>query len=269
MLKRHCTTAPLRTLSALAVLLAAGAVNAAPIFWTDWTGADTNPGAGFSAQGTITTPTSTVNVTYTNPAGIAFYQPSGGTDYWTPRNPVSDSPYTSTQVDNAPTGTDIIALQFAGNQTLTFSQMIANPVFAFVSLNGNGYAFLNQDFEILSYGAGTGAAAPGNNNCGFWGCGTSFKQVVDLGGGNIEYRLLGTGEPHGTIRFTGAFDTLTWRSLSSENWNGFTVGVQGTADEVFENPPPTGVPEPGTWLLMAAGCAALLASGRRLRQAAC
>ena len=247
---------------------------AAPIFWTDWLGSDTDPGPGFTGLGTITTSTSTVNVTYTNAKGIGFYQTgaAGETDYWTPRTPVSNSPYTSALVDNPPTGTDIIALRFSGNQTLSFSQTIANPVFSYVSLNGNGYAFLNQDFEILSFGAGLGAAPPGDNSCGFWGCGTSSKSIVDVGGGNIEYRLLGTGEPHGTLRFTGAFDTLTWRSLSDEFWNGFTVGVQGTAAEVFPipgpgpGPGPGVVPEPATWLLLATGCAGLLALGRRRRQ---
>jgi len=252
---------PFRAISALGLLVAATAANAVPIRWTDWTGGDTDPGPGFSAQGTITTSTTTVDVTYTNAAGVGFYQSSGGTDYWTPRTPVANSPYTSSQVDNAPPGTDIIALRFAGNQTLNFSQTVVNPVFAFVSLNGNGYAFLNQDFDILSFGAGLGAAAPGDNSCGFWGCGSVSKQVVDLGGGNTEYRLIGTGEPHGTIRFTGAFDTLSWRSLTNEFWNGFTVGVQGIVGE--ENPPPpSDVPVPATWLLLVAGSAALAASRR-------
>jgi hypothetical protein len=255
--------------------------SAAPIFWTDWTGTDTDPGTGFRAQGTLATSTASVNVTYTNPLGVGFYQSSGGIDYWVPRTPASNSPYTSAAVDNPPPGTDIIALQFAGNQTLSFSQTIANPVFSYVSLNGNGYAFLNQDFDILSFGAGLGAAAPGDNSCGYWGCGTSSKRIVDLGGGNTEYQLLGTGEPHGTIRFTGAFDTLTWRSLSNEFWNGFTVGVQGTASEVFPpgttpeptpgpapqpTPQPTAVPEPPSWLLFGAGLMSALAISWRRRQ---
>ncbi|TFW32039.1 PEP-CTERM sorting domain-containing protein [Massilia horti] len=257
-MQRLCATL-FRAIPALTLVLAAGAASADPIYWTDWIGADTDPGPGFIGHGNITTPTATVNVTYTNAAGIGFYQSSGGIDYWTPRTPGTNSPYTSAQVDNPPTGTDIIALRYAGDQTLTFSQSIVNPVFAFVSLNGNGYAFLNQDFEILSFGAGLGAAAPGNHSCGYWGCGTVSKQVVDLGGGNIEYRLIGTGEPHGAIRFTGTFDSLTWRSMTSEYWNGFTVGVQNTANEAN---PPTGVPLPATWLLMVAGGAGLLASRR-------
>ncbi len=236
---------------AIVALLVAGFAPASSegsiYYWTDWQTSNTS--AGFVGQGTITTPTSTINVTYSNPAGVGFYQTGAGsdTDFWAQggfgslgRNPAT-SPYTSAVVDNIPTGTDIVALQFAGTQTLTFSETIANPVFSYVSLNGNGYAF-DQDFEILSVGAVDG------NDSGYWGSGASFKNVVDLGGGNFEYQLLGNGEPHGTIRFLGAFDTVTWRSLTDEFWNGFTVGVQGTADEVF---PPGAVPEPSTWAVWA------------------
>lgn len=200
------------------------------IYWTDWlTGG--NDAAGFTSQGTISTDTGLVSVTYNNPQGIAFFQPSGGIDYWQNsgggRNPAT-SPYTSEFVTNIPTGTDIVALNRAGNQSLTFSQPIANPVFSFVSLNGNGYAF-DRDFEILSF-----ASATDGNDAGYWGGGLSYKEVVDLGGGNFEYRLLGTGEPHGTLRFLGTFDAVSWRSLSDEFWNGFTVGIDATAESIRE-----------------------------------
>ena len=245
-----------RTATAVCLVLASVGANAVPYFWTDWTGADLDPGAGFQAQGTITTGSGPVGVTYTNPNGISFYQPSGGTDYYT--NSSGASPYTSAVVDNRPTGTDIVALSQRGSQTLQFSQAIANPVFAFVSLNGNGYSF-NHDFEILSQTGLNGAG------CGFWGCGNVIKDTVDLGGGNFEYRLNSTGgEPHGTIRFLDTFDTLSWTSLSNENWNGFTVGVQGIAVDVcMINPtqpgcaPFNGVPEPGSLALLGLGIAGL------------
>lgn len=226
--------------------------SAALVYWTDWTGGDLLTGTPFEAQGTITTPTSTVTVTYTNPQGIGFYQPSGGAYYWSNGSdgPAGTSPYTSALVDNRPSSTDIIALQSAGSQTLKFSQAIANPVFSYVSLNGNGYGF-DQDFDILSFGS----PSDGGNACGFWGCGTSYKNIVTVN--NVtEYQLLGTGEPHGTIRFKGSFDTVTWRSLSNEFWNGFTVGVQGTTVEVF------GVPEPGSFALFGMGLLGLAALSR-------
>lgn len=247
----------------VASLLMAGAASAGTIYWTDWQGADTDLGVGFTGQGVITTTTSTVNVTYSNPRGIGFYQSNGGTDWWVNRPSFtrndSISPYTSSVVDNSPTGTDIIALQFAGPQTLSFSTAIANPVFAFVSLNGNGYSFLNQDFNILSVGGEAG------NACGYWGCGGVTRVVTTLPSGDVLYSLnasnVGGREPHGVIQFTGAFSTLTWSSTSDEYWNGFTVGVQGTAAEVF---PPTGaVPEPDVLSLFAVALVALAIASRR------
>ena len=228
--------------ASLLFLFGVAPLSAQTIYWTDWlSGTSTS---GYTGLGTITTPGSTVNVTYHNPQGIAFAQYSGGTDYWTNSARVRNaarSPYTSANVANIPTGTDIIALQYAGQQNLSFSEAVANPVFSYVSLNGNGYAF-DRDFDILSFGDGT------VRDAGYWGAGTSSKQIVDIGGGVMEYRLIGTGEPHGTIQFRGSFDTVSWRSLSNENWNGFTVGVQGTSAVVF------GVPEPGITTLLTGIC---------------
>ncbi|MBU4333088.1 MAG: PEP-CTERM sorting domain-containing protein, partial [Candidatus Omnitrophica bacterium] len=94
------------------------------------------------------------------------------------------------------------------------------------------------------------------NNCGYWGCGTSNKSIV-----GDEYQLLGTGEPHGALRFTGEFDTLTWRSLTNEYWNGFTVGVEGTAEEIRnEN---NTVPEPASMLLFGTGLVGAVLRRRR------
>ena len=248
-----------QTIAMASFVFFAVTAGAATISWTDWETSDS--ANGFTGYGTITTPTSTVDVTYNNPNGVGFYQASGGIDYWQNARAGRDettSPYTSSFVENIPTGTDIVALRYAGLQTLTFSEAIANPVFSFVSLNGNGYSF-DQDFEILSFGD----LSDGNDR-GYWGSGTSYKNVVDLGGGNFEYQLLGTGEPHGTLRFTGAFDTVTWTSLTNEYWNGFTVGVEGTAEEIF---PPAVVPEPSTWLLLSSGLAGLAFYNRKRKKA--
>ena len=63
--------------AALCLGVGSTAAHGAQIFWTDWTGADLDPGSGFRAQGTITTGSTSLTVTYTNPNGVGFYQPSG------------------------------------------------------------------------------------------------------------------------------------------------------------------------------------------------
>jgi hypothetical protein len=239
-------------------LLAALLAQAAPVVvnWTDWTSG--NPGNG-TAVGTITTPTSTVTVSYSNPQGYSFIQTGTGTDYFQNSNGVDGSPYTSSVVANIPPAAEMIGLEKAGSQTLTFSQAIANPFFSYISLNGNGYGF-DRDFDILSFGSTTDPEGPNYN--GYWGPGTSYKNVVDLGGGVMQYQLLGTGEPHGTIRFKGEFNTVSWQSLTDEYWNGFTVGVEGTAKEVF---PTHTVPDGGETLMLLGLSLAALAGLKKRR----
>src|SRR3569623_187556 len=105
----------LTALAATAFALTAFSVSAAPIYWADWTTGQTT-GAGFQAQGVITTPSSTINVTYTNPQGISFFQPSGGIDYYQNRRSnvqirrdTAASTYTNAQVDNNPPDTHNLA----------------------------------------------------------------------------------------------------------------------------------------------------------------
>lgn len=204
---------------------------AAPVNWVDWTSG--TAGASGSATGVLNIGDSTVDVDYVGE--IAFIQTAGGGNYWNP-----SSPYVSALVDNAPGTTDIIALSRATSKTLTFSVPVQDLFFAVVSLNGNGYRF-DQDFEVVGFGAG------------YWGNGTLTR--VDLGSG--QFQLNGSGEPHGVIRFTGAVSSITWTSLTNENWNGFTVGTYGIA------PPP--IPEPETWMLMLAGLGIALLAGLRRR----
>ena len=203
-------------------------------YWVDWTSKTST-----TVSGTITIGSDTINVTYTNNSGRtngngnAFYgaQTSGGTNYWTGRAGgafVGESPFVSSLVANGPATTDIIQLQFAGSQTLTFSKPVENLAFSIVSMNGNGYGF-DQDFDIVSYSGLNGASA------GFYGGGTMTKAVV-----NGVYQLNDGGvnsssdnnhsEPHGTIRFNKAFSELTWNSLSDEVWNAFTVGATGSSE---------------------------------------
>ncbi len=235
-----------RALFSAVLLCTSFGVNAAPVYWADWTS-----GTSTAVNGQFTTSASTVDITYTNNQGIAFLQDGTGTDYFNSHQDASVSPYTSSLVDNTPSASEMIGLQNQGDQTLSFSESVANLVFSYVSLNGNGYSF-DQDFDILSVGGVDG------NVCGYWGCGTSYKNIVDLGNGEFEYQLLGTGEPHGTIQFVGAFEEVTWNSLSNEYWNGFTVGIQGTESEVYAS-----VPEPSSVLLLSFGLVGLVSIRRR------
>lgn len=195
----------------LSVLVVASA-HAVPISWVDWTSG--TAGASGSATGSLNIDGELVTVNYTGE--IQFIQTSGGTNYWVP------DAYSTTNsvVDNPPPTPDIIALSRATQKTLTFSRPIANPLFAVVSLNGNGYSF-DQDFNILGYGRG------------YWGTGTLTKTNPSPG----IYQLNGSGEPHGVIQFTGAFTSVSWTSLSNENWNGFTIGVTGLAEPYLGTSP--------------------------------
>jgi hypothetical protein len=192
----------------LPLLCASLSAHAGPVAWVDWTGVD---GAN-NILGQINVDGATVQLTYTGER--AFYQANGGPNYFIP-----SASYVSATVDNPPPNSDIIALHLASPKLLTFSQPVTNPLFAVVSLNGNGYRF-DRDFEILSFGAG------------YWGNGTLTRTVTTHPDGSVTYDLIGSGEPHGVLQFIGTFETISWVSLSNENWNGFTIAVENLAAAV-------------------------------------
>lgn len=183
----------------IAVSLVISSEALADVIWVDWHTVLENG----DIEGTATVSGGTVTVTYSGER--SFVQTECGINYWNP----PDS-YLSDTVPNQPPDCDIIALSQATAKTLTFSEPVANVYFAVVSLNGNGYRF-DRDFDILSYG------------CGYWGCGTLSKQVSPP-----TYDLIGTGEPHGVIQLLGEFSSVSWTSLTPENWNGFSIGFQET-----------------------------------------
>ena len=247
----------------LALQDAASSLAAVPVKWVDWT-SYVDSGATHTVSGTFTTTSGTVGATLTNSVGFAFVQINGGTNYFSPT-----VPYESTGVA-APTTPDIIAFNAHGTRTLTFTQPVTNLYFAYVSLNGNGYVF-DQDFDILSQGAG------------YWGSGGTAVKTTVVINGKTYYELNGvSGEPHGVILFKGTFSAVTWTTLADENWNGFTVGIKSSlndlqnvqgqfvngANTVLANAPTTlvtydpslvGSPDPKSAMLLVGGCPAAAA----------
>ena len=231
----------------LSILIAVVPISAysATYYYVDWMAA--TPSSG-SASGTITLPdTSTVNVgfqaTYASGAlgTLAFAQTSGGTNYWIP-----STPYISSQVQNAPPDSDILALAGGQNQiyTVTLSEPIKDPIMAIVSLGSPGitttYDF-DSPFTIVSQGVG------------WWGGGPSA--LVQLPGDVLQ-----GNEGHGTIQFIGTYSTFSWTVPTPENWHGFTFGIRTT-----ERIEPTPTPEPATMLLLGLGLIGM-AAVRRFRK---
>jgi hypothetical protein len=187
--------------------------NSAIFSYVDWTAAD--PAAG-TASGTISLPGGSsvgVNFDVLNPNGshgtYTFAQTNGGTNYWNP-----SAPYISSEVENPPPTTDILALTGGDNQVyrVTLSEPIKDPIMAIVSLGRAGLAVdynFDSPFSIVSQGTG------------YWG-GTSTS-LTQLSGDVLR----GT-EGHGTIRFNGTFSTFSWVVPVTEYWHGFTYGIRTT-----------------------------------------
>jgi len=214
--------------------------NSNTVYWVDWQsaqllGGTVNDDKYVKVSGTITLGDGhTIGVTYEGLAWLVLLgqgQPAPGlVNYNSPTSEfiepdINNRPYTSAQVNAAPTGWDIIGLNEAfsggGSQTgsrtdfsprnLTFSEPVENLFFAVMSMNLNGYLF-DQNFQIVSQGRGKYGDAPDISP-------TSF------GGG--QYGIVSTGEFHGVLKIDGSVEELTWTSQNKETWNGFTVGTYG------------------------------------------
>ena len=84
------------------------------------------------------------------------------------------------------------------------------------------------------------------------------SQTVTLSDGS--YARLAQGSRLGHDDDRPEFSTVSWLSLSDENWNGFTLGVEGTSEQVFT---PAPVPVPAAGLLLLTGLAGLAALRRK------
>lgn len=184
-------------------------------YYVHWTAA--NPSAG-TASGYIQLPNGhQVGVTFSavnsdnSPASYWGAQTDGaGTFFWSPA-----STFTSTDVPNSPTWSDILQLSGGNNTTyrVTFSEPIANPIMDILSLGQAGNAItynFDSPFTILSQGPSTA----------WGGCNTCLTQ---LPGDVLQGR-----EGDGTIKFVGTYTTFSWQVPTNEVWHGFTFGIQST-----------------------------------------
>ncbi len=196
--------------------------SASTVLWTDWTAATSNS----SATGQIVSGMSTVDVNYSGTGNHAFVQTGTGTNYWT------GSAYTNGVVDNSPPASELVALNGGGTVTITFSETVIDPFIGLISWNGN-VADFGTAITIDSFGAG------------FWGNGTPILNGSGTG-------FTGSGEVHGILRLSGAFDSISF-THTSENWHGFTVGVAGVS----------AVPVPAATWLFGSGLLGLVGLARR------
>ena len=175
----------------------------------------------------------TIDVDYSGDLVGATQINNTGTYYYTDVTHTNSGPYVNGLVGNAPSRSDIIALQGQNANptlnTITFSSAVTNPIFDIVSLGqptlATSYDFGSSSFSILSQDAG------------WWGgTNTSLSQT-----GNV---LTGT-EGSGVIQFNGTFTSISFTATPTENWHGFTIGVNA-------------VPEPSAIAAVGIGLVALV-----------
>ena len=216
-------------------------LHASNIAWTHWT-ADVVSGTAGSAAGVINAASGSVNISYigdvASPTQINTTT-STGTNYWN-----FPSTYTGGIVSNAPSSLNHDVISFSqGNtvtDTVTFSSPVLNPILAIVSLNGANLSF-STPVTVLASGPGS------------FGGGTLFVSTPNT-------LLQDTGEGNGIVELAGTFSSFTFVHTAPEFWAGFTIGIEDVATV-------SGVPEPGTALLLGCGMAAALIGRKFVRPA--
>lgn len=203
------------------------AAHADNIAWTNWsTGTSGNPG---SASGTI----GSINVTYSGQtSGLLHNYPS-----WGPT-----STFTGGVVGNAPPAANN-AVQIEGGQsyteTITFSSVVADPIFAVWSLGAGGTpaSFIFTDTEPFTVQGG----GPSNEYGG---------TALYINGESVEGK-----EGNGIIQFNGNFSSISFTTPQYEGFYAFTVGED--QDLTSQLPGGSPVPEPESLSLLGLGLAAL------------
>ncbi|MGD0444570.1 MAG: PEP-CTERM sorting domain-containing protein [Edaphobacter sp.] len=234
----------LRSLSVSALLIAACAVSTIPIHadtiaWATWTsGTSGSPG---SATGTI----GSITVNYSGQtSGLLTDYPS-----WTPT-----TTFTGGVVGNAPPAiNNSVGLEggVSFTETITFSTVVADPIFAVWSLGAAGTP-ASFDFSASEpftvQGGGPSAEFGGT--------------ALTINGEDAEGQ-----EGNGIIQFNGDFSSITFTTPQFENFYAFTVGEDATlTSQLPSGPPapPSSVPEPETISLLVLGLAAIPFARRSL-----
>lgn len=199
--------------------------NAVTIAWTDWLTED----AG-GMTGTIAAPGGAIAVTFTGPYSAGPSQTACGTAWWALGN------YNG--AFNKPFDCDMVSLNTGGTKTITFDKAVKDPYIALQSWNGNTVDF-GTLIEVVA------------NGTGYWGSGTPIVNGTQTG-------FFGQGEVHGILRLPGTFTSITFID-STENWHGFTVGVEDVA---------AGIPEASTWAMLIAGFGLVGFAARRRERTA-
>jgi hypothetical protein len=169
--------------------------------------------------GSIVTPGGTVGITFSGDVSGYTEVNNSGTNYYTGY----ESVYENSTVANIPLVSDIIALNEAYQTTglISFSTPVVNPILDIVSLGSPGdtvsYTFTSAP-TILSQGAA------------YWGgCSTCLSVSGDT---------LSGIEGSGVVELAGTFSSIGFTEAGRDDlWDGFTVGIAGTA---------VATPEPST-----------------------
>ena len=217
--------------SALAIALCAASAplaHADNIAWATWT--SETPGNPGTASGNIN---GTIGITYNG----QFSGYSTGTS-WNPTSTFTGGvvgnqppPYVGIAMEGTTPGTAVIT------ETITFSTVVADPIFAVWSLGAGGTP---ASFDFTSSEPFTVQGGGPSSEYG----GTALY----INGEDVE-----GSEGNGIIQFNGDFSSITFTTPQYENYYAFTVGE----DQTLTSQLPSATPEPGTFSLLGLGLAAV------------